>query len=75
MPRKPFGRMFELLILNSLDTIIPHTIEHVRSKVSEKLGKKGLSWHTIRKYLIALRDSQQIEEVHSGKVVTYRLRR
>lgn len=75
MPRRPFGRMFELLILNQLDLTVPRTTEWIRNSVSEKLEKPGLSWHTIRKYLTALRDSQKIEEIHAGKIVTYKLRK
>lgn len=75
MPRKPLGRMFELLILNQLDTTVPRTTEWIRNAISEKLGEPGLSWHTVKKYLIALRDSQKVEEVHVGKTVTYRLRK
>lgn len=75
MGRKPLGRMFELLILDSLDPTLPRTIEYVRDHVSKKLNKSGLSWHTIRKYLIVLRDTGVIEEVHSGKITTYRLKK
>lgn len=75
MGRKPLGRMFELLILGSLDSTFPRTIEYVRNHVSQKLNKPGLSWHTIRKYLIVLRDTGVVEEVHSGKIITYKLKK
>ena len=75
MARKPFGRMFELLVINCLDGVAPHTAEHIRNVLSEKLGKPGLSWHTVKKYLNWLRDSQKIEELHSGKITTYRLKK
>lgn len=75
MARKPFGRMFELLVLSCLDGVIPHTTEHIRDALSQKLGRPGLSWHTVRKYLQWLRDSQKIEEIHTGKITTYRLKK
>jgi len=75
VPRRPFGRMFELIILSTLDTTIPYTTEYIRNIISTKTGKPGLSWHTIKKYLIFLRDSHKIEEIHVGKTTTYKLKK
>jgi DNA-binding transcriptional ArsR family regulator len=62
-----------LAILSVLDKTIARNVEDIRRKVSEKLGK-SVSWNTIKKYLITLRDAQKIEEVHIGKLVLYRLK-
>lgn len=75
MPRKPFGKFFELIVLSCLDQSIPRTVEFIRRSVAERLGRPGLSWHTVRKYLIALRDMQKIEEIHAGEITTFRLRK
>lgn len=75
MPRRPFGRLFEAVVLGCLDPSIPRTSEFIRRAVAEKLEKPGLSWHTIKKYLIFLRDAQKVEEIHIGKIITYRLRK
>lgn len=75
MPRRPFGKFFELALLGCLDYSIPRTSEFIRKSISEKLGKPGISWHTVNKYLIQLRDSQKIEEVRIGKTTTYKLRK
>lgn len=75
MPRRPFGKFFELVILSSLDYSIPRTSEFIRKTVAEKLERPGLSWHSIRKYLTLLRDAQKVEEIHVGKITTYRLKK
>jgi hypothetical protein len=75
MPRKPFGKFFELAILNSLEFTLPRTTEFIRRSIAEKLDKPGLSWHTVNKYLTYLRDSQKIEEIRIGKTTTYKLRK
>jgi DNA-binding transcriptional ArsR family regulator len=73
MPRRSYQQLFELAILSVLDKTIARNVEDIRRKVSEKLGK-SVSWNTIKKYLITLRDAQKIEEVHIGKLVLYRLK-
>lgn len=75
MPRRPFGKFFELIILNCLDYSIPRTSEFIRKNVAQKLDKPGLSWHTVKKYLSFLRDAQKVEEIHVGKIITYRLKK
>jgi hypothetical protein len=75
MPRRPFGKLFELVLLSSLDHSIPRTSEFIRKTVAEKLDRPGLSWHTVRKYLSLLRDAQKIEEIHVGKTTTYKLKK
>jgi hypothetical protein len=73
MPRRPYRQLFELAILSVLDKTIPSNVEDVRRKVSEKLGR-SVSWNTVKKYLITLRDSQKIEEIHLGKLLLYKLK-
>jgi len=75
MPRRPYGKFFELVILSCLDYNLPRTSEFIRKTVAEKLERPGLSWHTIQKYLILLRDAQKIEEVRVGKTTTFRLKK
>lgn len=75
MGRKPFGRLFEALILSCLDKSFPKTVEAVRREAARKLNRPGLSWHTVRKYLEFLRDSGMVEEIRAGKILTYRLRK
>jgi hypothetical protein len=73
MPRRPYQQLFELTILSVLDKIIARNVEDIRRKVSEKIGR-SVSWNTVKKYLITLRDSQKIEEVHLGKLLLYKLK-
>jgi hypothetical protein len=73
MPRRPYRQLFELAILSVLDKTIASNVEDVRRKVSEKLGR-SVSWNTVKKYLITLRDSQKIEEIHLGKLLLYKLK-
>jgi len=73
MARKSLQTLFELAILSVLDKNIPKNIEDVKRGVSKKIGKET-SWNTIRKYLLTLRDTQKIEEIHTGKLVLYRLK-
>ncbi|MEM5829225.1 MAG: hypothetical protein QW040_00755 [Candidatus Aenigmatarchaeota archaeon] len=75
MSRRPYGKFFELVILSCLDDNLPHTSEFIRKTVAKKLERPGLSWHTIQKYLIALRDAQKVEEIRVGKTTTYRLKK
>ena len=75
MPRRPFGKFFEVALLSCLDPSIPKTSEAIRKALAEKLDRPGLSWHTVNKYLCLLRDAQKIEEIHVGKVTTYRLKK
>jgi hypothetical protein len=75
MPRRPFGKFFELIILSCLDYSIPRTSEFIRRTVAEKLERPGLSWHSVNKYLSLLRDAQKVEEIRVGKITTYRLKR
>lgn len=75
MPRKPYGKFFEVVLLSCLDATIPRTSEAIRKMVAEKLDKPGISWHTIRKYLNFLRDAQKVEEVHVGKTIVYKLKK
>jgi len=75
MPRRPFGKFFELALLSCLDYSIPRTTEFIRNNMAEKLGKPGISWHTVNKYLVQLRDAQKIEEVRVGKTTTYKLKK
>ena len=73
MPRRGYQQLFELAILSVLDKTLPTNVEDIRRKVSEKVGRK-VSWNTIKKYLQTLRDSQRIDEIHSGKMEVYKLR-
>jgi hypothetical protein len=73
MPRRSYQQLFELAILSVLDKTIARNVEDIRRKVSEKLGKP-VSWNTVKKYLITLRDAQKIEEVHIGKLLLYKLK-
>lgn len=75
MPRRPFGKLFELAIVSCLDYSLPRTTDFIRNNMAKKLDKPGLSWHTINKYLIMLRDAQKIEEVRIGKTTTYKLKK
>jgi len=75
MGRKPFGRLFEGIVLSCLDENIPKTIESIRKEVAAKLGKPGLSWHTVKKYIDFLVEARKVEEIRAGKITTYRLRR
>ncbi|MEM5852881.1 MAG: hypothetical protein QXS37_00675 [Candidatus Aenigmatarchaeota archaeon] len=74
MPRRPFGKFFELALLNCLDPKIPRTVEFIRKSLAEKLDRPGLSWHTVNKYLLLLRDAKKVEEIRVGKVTTYKLK-
>ncbi len=73
MPRRGYQQLFEIAIISVLDQNIPTNVEDIRRKVSEKIGRK-VSWNTIKKYLRTLRDSQKIEEIHSGKMEVYKLK-
>jgi hypothetical protein len=73
MPRRSYQQLFELAILSVLDKVIPRNVEDIRRKVSEKIGR-DVSWNTVKKYLITLRDSQKIEEIHSGKLLLYKIK-
>ncbi|MEM7821744.1 MAG: hypothetical protein QXX38_02970 [Candidatus Aenigmatarchaeota archaeon] len=75
MPRRPFGKFFEVALLSCLDPFIPKTSESIRKSLAEKLDRPGLSWHTVNKYLCLLRDAQKIEEIRVGKVTTYKLKK
>ena len=73
MPRRGYQQLFELAIISVLDKTLPTNVEDIRRKVSEKIGRR-VSWNTIKKYLKTLRDSQKIDEIHSGKIEVYKLR-
>jgi len=73
MGRKPYRQLFETLILSILDKNIPMNVEAIRRAVSSKLGRE-VSWNTIKKYLLSLRDDGAIEEVYSGKILLYKLK-
>lgn len=73
MPRKPLQHLFELAIISVLDKLIPRNVEDIRKMVSKKIGRE-VSWNTIKKYLLTLRDSQRVEEIHAGKLVLYKLK-
>jgi len=73
MGRRSQQRLFESLILSVLDKTIPANVEAVRRGVSLKLGRE-VSWNTVKKYLISLRDEGKVEEIHSGKILLYKLR-
>ncbi len=73
MPRRGYQQLFELAITSILDRNLPTNVEDIRRKVSEKIGRK-VSWNTIKKYLRTLRDSQKIDEIHSGKMEVYKLK-
>jgi hypothetical protein len=75
MPRRAFGKFFEVALLSCLDHSIPKTSEAIRKLLAEKLDRPGLSWHTVNKYLCLLRDAQKIEEIRVGKITTYRLKK
>jgi hypothetical protein len=65
--------MFELAIESVLDKNIPKNVDAIKREVSQKLNKE-VSWNTIKKYLITLRDSEKIIELHAGKLLLYKLR-
>ena len=71
MARRPYRQLFETLILNVLDNVIPMNVEAIRRGVSEKLGRE-VSWNTIKKYLESLRDDGSVEEIHTGKLLLYK---
>jgi len=71
MARRANRQLFELAIASVLDQAIPKNVEDIRRAVSEKLGKEA-SWNTVKKYLITLRDTQKIEELHAGKLLLYK---
>ena len=73
MGRKSYQHLFENLIKSVLDNIIPSNVEAIRRKVSQKLGRQ-VSWNTIKKYLLSLRDEGVVEEIHSGKIILYKLK-
>ena len=72
MARKPLQQFFELVILSVLDEL-PKNIEDIRRTVSDKIGRQ-VSWNTTAKYLLTLRDTARIEEVHTGKMVLYKIK-
>ena len=72
MPRKPLQQFFELAIVSVLDEL-PRNIEDIRRSISEKIGR-DVSWNTTAKYLLTLRDTSRIEEVHTGKMVLYKIK-
>ena len=73
MGRKSYQQLFESLIKTVLDNTIPNNVEAIRRKVSKKLGYET-SWNTVKKYLLSLRDEGVVEEIHSGKIILYKLK-
>ena len=73
MGRKPKQVIIELAIKTVLDASVQMNVETIRKRVSDKLGK-NVSWNTVKKYLITLKNNQVVEEKHSGAMVLYRLR-
>lgn len=73
MGRRSYQQLFELTIQSVLDREIPRNVENIRRMVSDKIGRR-VSWNTVKKYLENLRDQGRVEEIHSGKILLYKLR-